>query len=108
MAKLVKMIKLNNLQYNPNRDPQVYRRCVGEPFRIQASIDGEGTARVTLANTADGTRLAEGRVMLPASYTQELRFPSPGTRMVTLSIEGEGQKFTQDLRLDVMEHALAG
>ena len=34
--KLVRQIRLNNLQYNALRDPAVYRRCANEPFRIQA------------------------------------------------------------------------
>ena len=105
MAKLVKTIKLNNLQYNPNRDPQVYCRCVGEPFRIQALLDGEGSARVTLS-ASEGSRLGEAKVGLPGTFTQELRFPAPGTRVVTLKVEGDGQTFAQDLRLDVMEHAM--
>lgn len=104
MARLVKMIKLNNLQYNPNRDPQVYRRCVGEPFRIQVVLEGEGSARVTLVGT-DGARLSEGNVTLPGTFIHELRFPSPGTRVVTISAEGDGERFSQELRLDVLEHA---
>ena len=39
MKKLVKVVKLNNLQYNANRDPEVYRRCIKEPFRLQALLD---------------------------------------------------------------------
>jgi hypothetical protein len=105
MAKLVKMVKLNNLQYNPNRDPQVYRRCVGEPFRIQALLEGEGLARVTLS-ARDGSRLGEAKVGLPGTFVQELRFPAAGTRVVTLSAEGDGQTFSQELRLDVLEHEM--
>lgn len=33
---LVKLVKLNGLQYNANRDPQAYRRTVNESFLIQA------------------------------------------------------------------------
>lgn len=105
MAKLVKTIKLNNLQYNPNRGPEAYRRCVGDPFRIQALLDGEGSARVTLC-ASDGSRLGEAKVGLPGTFVQELRFPAPGRRSVTLKVEGDGQTFTQELRLEVAEHAM--
>jgi len=39
MGTLVKLVRLNGLQFNANRDPQVYRRAVGEPFRIQGLVD---------------------------------------------------------------------
>lgn len=39
MQKLVRQIRLNNLQYNALRDPAVYRRCANQPFRIQARLD---------------------------------------------------------------------
>lgn len=108
MAKpLVKLIKLNNLQYNPNRDPQVYRRCVNEPFRIQALLDGGGEARCALCDER-GQTLRESVVTLPGTFTHELAFPTPGVRLVTLTIEASGQRFSQDLRLDVLEHAWIG
>ena len=47
--KLVRQLKLNNLQYNALRDPAVYRRCANEPFRIQALLAGAGQARCTLS-----------------------------------------------------------
>ncbi|MBI2312203.1 MAG: hypothetical protein HYU77_06870 [Betaproteobacteria bacterium] len=103
----VKMLKLNNLQYNPNRDPQVYRRCVNEPFRIQALLEGKGAARCVLKN-AEGTVLAEKSVALPGTFTHELRFPTAGVRVVTLTVEANGRRYSQDLRLDVLEHAWEG
>lgn len=107
MKKLVKLVKLNNLQYNANRDPQAYRRCVNEPFRIQALLEGSGTARCTVSDES-GKTLAEKSVALPGTFTHELSFPSPGTRVVTLTVEDGREKFSQDLRLDVMEHAWVG
>lgn len=104
---LIKLIKLNNLQYNPNRDPQAYRRCVNEPFRIQALLDGAGEARCTLADQR-GQVLDQKTVNLPGTYTHEISFTTPGVRLVTLNIEGNGQRVSQDLRLDVLEHAWVG
>jgi hypothetical protein len=106
-SKLVKLIKINGLQYNPNRDPQVYRRCVGEPFRLQALLDGEGEARCTLRD-ANGQILDEKTIARPGTYTHELSFPAPGVYIVTLTVESNGRRIAQDLRLDVLEHAWVG
>lgn len=104
---LVKLVKLNGLPYNVNHDPQVYRRCVNEAFRIQALLDGAGTARCVLSCATSGV-LKEDTIALPGTFTHELSFPAPGTRIVTLTIVGSGERFTQDLRLDVLEHAWLG
>lgn len=104
---LIKMIKINNLQYNVNRDPQAYRRSVNEVFRIQALLSGAGTARCALRD-AKNQVIAEKAISLPGSFTHELAFATAGARIITLSVEGAGQKFSQDLRLDVMEHAWVG
>ncbi|MEW5890105.1 MAG: hypothetical protein AB1768_13915 [Pseudomonadota bacterium] len=98
---LLKMIKLNGLQYNANRDPQAYRRHAGATFRLQAVLQGEGEARVVLS-AADGTRLQEARLSLPGTCQFDLVLPSPGSRIVTLTAEGDGQRAQQDLRLDVL------
>ena len=105
--KLVRQIKINNLQYNALRDPAVYRRCANEPFRIQALLVGKGQARCTLS-AQSGELIAEQRVALPGTFTHEIAFPSAGVRIVTLAIEGNGEKFTQDLRLDTLDHAWVG
>ncbi len=107
MKKLVKLIKMNNLQYNANRDPEVYRRCANENFRIQVLLDGAGTANCKIADVT-GKVIAEKTVGLPGTFTHEISFPTPGIRVVTLSVESSGEKFSQDLRLDVMEHAWIG
>ena len=104
---LVKLVKLNNLQYNHNRDPEVYRRSVNEPFRIQALLDGTGDARCGLYD-AQGKVVVEKSVARPGTFTHEITFDTPGTRIVTLTVEGNGQKFSQDLRLDVLQHAWIG
>lgn len=104
---LVKLIKLNNLQYNPNRDPEVCWGPVNEPFRIQSLLDGAGEALCRLSD-AKGQPIAEKTVALPGTFTHEIAFDTPGTRIVTLTIEGNGQRYTQNLRLDVMEHAWVG
>jgi hypothetical protein len=105
--KLVRQIKLNNLQFNALRDPAVYRRCANEPFRIQALLGGTGEAVCTLGDQS-GKTMIEKRIALPGTFTHEIAFPSAGVRVVTLAIEGDGEKFTQDLRLDVLEHAWVG
>lgn len=105
--KLVKMVKLNNLQHNANRDPQAYRRCVNEAFRIQAMLEGQGEAHCVLHDAA-GQMLADRRIPLPGAFSHELRFSTAGVRVVSLSVTGNGQSFAQDLRLDVLEHAWEG
>ena len=105
--KLVKLIKLNNLQYNALRDPAVYRRCANEPFRIQALLAGKGEAHCTLSDQA-GKVIVEKHIALPGMFDHEIAFSTPGVRVVTLAIEGNGEKFVQDLRLDVLEHAWVG
>lgn len=107
MKKLVKLIKLNNLQYNANRDPNVFRRSVNESFRIQALVDGAGQAKCKITDVA-GKVLAEKNIAIPGTFTHEVAFATAGTRIVTLTVEGSGESFSQDLRLDVMEHAWIG
>ena len=107
MNKLVKLIKLNNLEYNTNRDPAVYRRCANENFRVQATLNGTGTAQVSLTD-ANGKLLNQQSVAAPGTYTHELSFNTPGIRIVTLSISGAGQTVNKDLRLDVMDHVWHG
>ena len=107
MKKLVKLVKVNNLEYNVNRDPAVYRRCANESFRIQALLNGEGAVKCTLTDTA-GKVLNEQTVTAPNTYTHEVSFPTPGARIVTLKVEDQGEKFAADILLDVMEHAWHG
>lgn len=107
MKKLVKLVKLNNLQLNANRDPEVYRRCANDSFRIQALLDGSGQAQCKLTDES-GKVLIEKTVALPGTFTHEVSFPTPGIRIVTLEINGNRETYKQDLRLDVMDHAWIG
>lgn len=107
MKQMVKSVRLNNLQYNANRDPQVYRRLPGEAFRIQAALAGTGIAHCSLLD-AQSELLALADVDTPGLFTHEITFPTPGVRVVTLRIERGAEKFEQDLRLDVLDHAWVG
>ncbi|MCZ7564448.1 MAG: hypothetical protein M5U08_12315 [Burkholderiales bacterium] len=107
MKKLVKLVKLNNLQYNPNRDPQVYRRVPREAFRIQAVLDGTGTATCAVRD-AEGKPLAEAAVAAPGTFEHRVAFDRPGHYLVTLEVTRGAETFTQPLRLDVLEHAWRG
>jgi hypothetical protein len=105
--KLVKFVKLNNLQYNANRDPQVYRRVTGEPFRIQAFLGGAGSAKCVLRDAA-GAVIAEQEVAPPGPFNVEVVYREPGQRVVTLEVARGPDRFTQNLRLDTLEHAWVG
>jgi hypothetical protein len=104
--KLLKMIKLNNLQYNPNRDPQVYRRSVNKDFRLQALLNGSGTASAKLE--VDGKVVCDGSVNLPGTFECKFSYDTAGTRIGTLTIEGNGESVNEELRFDVMEHDWIG
>lgn len=106
MAALVKLVKVNGLQYNANRDPQAYRRAPGTPFRIQALLNGPGAARVTLT-AADGTMLASAEVPAPGTWTHDVAFADPGSRLVRLEAARGADRFGMDLRLDVVVPAHA-
>lgn len=101
------IIKINGLQYNALRDPQVYRRCVKAPFHIQALIGGAGTARCRLTD-ATGTKIVERALSLPGTFSHEIAFDEPGTRIVTLRVDAGPEQSSHDLRLDVLEHAWVG
>ncbi|MCL4799429.1 MAG: hypothetical protein KJ025_07570 [Burkholderiales bacterium] len=107
MNKLVKLVKLNNLQYNPNRDPQVYRRVAGESFRVQAFLAGSGTTKCTVRDAA-GKALVEAEIAAPGTFEYRVAFDKPGQYLVTLEVSRAGETFAQPLRLDVLEHAWIG
>ena len=83
MQKPVTMIKLNNLQYHPNRDPEFYRRTPGKEFRLQVFLGGSGNAQARFES--DGETLCESKVSLPGAFDCRFRFDSPGTRIATLT-----------------------
>lgn len=101
---LVRQLRLNGLQHNANRDPQAYRRTVGEVFRLQVLLDGAGNARCAVSDES-GQALAQATVARPGSFTAELKFERPGSRIVTLRVDGDGESFERTLRLDILERA---
>jgi hypothetical protein len=101
---LVRMVKLNGLQYNANRDPQAYRRTVGEPFRIEALLEGAGEAHCSVSDERGGP-LAQASVARPGRFACALRFDQPGSRLVTLRVESGSESFDQTLRLDALAPA---
>jgi hypothetical protein len=101
---LVRMVKVNGLQYNANRDPQAYRRAAGEPFRLEALLDGTGEAQCTVSDE-HGSVLAEARVARPGRFSCALTFDQPGSRLVTLRVGAGDAEFAQTLRLDALEPA---
>lgn len=103
---MIKRIRLNNVQYNPNRDPQFYRRTVGEEFRLQVFLDGGGRAQARLE--AEGATLCEAEVALPGAFDCRFRFDRPGTRVGTVTVVRDGDTVRQDIRLDVEAHAWVG
>ncbi|WP_298135764.1 hypothetical protein [Acidiferrobacter sp.] len=108
MKKLVKLVRLNNLTYNTNRDPQVYRRVPKVPFRIQALLEGEGRARAQVVVEGETQARCDQQITLPNTFTCEVAFDTAGSRVATLIVENGGESFRQNLRLDVMEHAWIG
>jgi hypothetical protein len=101
---LVRMVKLNGLQYNANRDPQAYRRAQGEAFRLEALLEGAGEARCTVSDERDAV-LAEASVARPGRFSCELKFEHAGSRLVTLRVAGGGTEYAQTLRLDTLAPA---
>lgn len=103
---MVKLIKLNNLEYNTNRDPSVYRRAVNKDFRLQALMDGSGTAKGTFY--VDGKAQCEANVTLPGTFECKFKFPKAGTHVGELIIENGTDQFRKNIRIDVMEHDWIG
>ena len=105
--RIIKMFKINNLQYNALRDPQVYRRVTGEPFRIQVIVAGTDPVSVMLADER-GAQLVQGNVRAPGTFSHELTFAKPGVRIVTITAQQANRSESRDVRLDVMAHAWTG
>jgi len=101
---LVRMVKLNGLQYNANRDPQAYRRAAGEAFRLEALLEGAGEAQCTVSDEHGGV-LAEASVARPGRFFCALEFDRPGSRLVTLRVRAGQSEFAQTLRLDTLAPA---
>jgi hypothetical protein len=104
--KLVKLIKLNNLQYNANRDPAFYRRPVNEEFRLQAMLNGSGEAKAMF--TVEGETLCESTIDLPGTFDCKFSYDTAGTRIGVLTIDGAAEQFRETVRIDVLKHAPIG
>lgn len=106
MENPIKHIKLNNLEYNPNRDPQIYRKVVNKPFSLQVDLAGSGNATVSLI--VDGETIAESTVKLPGRFEANPTFDTAGTRVGKLLVSQNGDSFETYLRFDVLEEAYHG
>lgn len=104
--KLVKLIKLNNLQYNANRDPAFYRRPVNEAFRLQAMLNGTGQAKARF--TVGSETLCESTITLPGTFDCSFSYGTAGTRVGVLTIDGPAEQYRSNIRIDVLEHAPVG
>jgi hypothetical protein len=103
---LVKLLKLNNLQYNANRDPAFYRRSVNEEFRLQVMLGGDGEAKARFS--VDGEALCADTITLPGTFDCRFRFDTAGTRVGVLAIDGASGAYHDNIRIDVLEHAPIG
>jgi hypothetical protein len=104
--KLVKLLKLNNLQYNANRDPAFYRRPVKEEFRLQVLLNGSGEAKA--AFTIGAETVCENTIVLPGTFDCRFSFDTPGTRVGVIAIDSKAEQYRESIRLDVLEHAPVG
>ncbi len=99
MARIIQQVMLNHLIYNPNRDPEVYRRPLGKPFHIKVLLGGKGKARVRLE--AEGRSLCQGDVALPGAFECDVALETPGLHPALLTVETEGHRESRHLPLDV-------
>ncbi|AGA34866.1 hypothetical protein TVNIR_3229 [Thioalkalivibrio nitratireducens DSM 14787] len=104
--KLVKLVKLNNLQYNANRDPAFYRRPVNTEFRLQVVLNGTGEAKATF--TVGDEALCENTITLPGTFDCRFSFDTPGTRVGMIEVDGNAGQYREKIRIDVLEHAPVG
>ena len=101
MSNPISIIKLNNVQYNSNRDPQVFRRVINSPFRLQVYLTGTGSANVSLT-TADKT-LAQETVNLPGVFDCNVEFDTAASHLGTVNVELNGETHKDYVRFDVTE-----
>jgi len=106
MNRTIKLLRINGLQYNANRDPQFYRRLPNQAFVIQADINGEGNAKVTL-DIENGEKI-EKTVTLPGRFEASVSFDKAGSYVASLIVDQNGDISETDLRLDVLAHAWVG
>ncbi|MDH3326020.1 MAG: hypothetical protein OEM38_04800 [Gammaproteobacteria bacterium] len=101
MTSPIKIIKLNNVQYNSNRDPQVFRRVVNKPFRLQVFLGGTGNANVSLT-TGDNT-LSQQTVTLPGTFDCNVEFATAASHLGTVNVEVNGETYKDYVRFDVTD-----
>lgn len=106
MENPIKQIKLNQLEYNLNRDPQVYRRVKNKPFNLKVFLSGTGNASVKLS--VAGEVMAEGNVSLPGVFEANPVFDTAGSRVGTITVSKDGESFESFVRFDVMDRAKVG
>jgi hypothetical protein len=104
--KLVKLLKLNNLQYNANRDPAFYRRPVNEEFRLQVLLNGSGEAKATF--TIGAETVCDNTINLPGTFDCRFSFDTAGTRVGVIAIDSRAEQYREKIRIDVLEHAPIG
>ncbi|MDH5545640.1 MAG: hypothetical protein OEZ43_08610 [Gammaproteobacteria bacterium] len=100
MSKLVRSIRLNNLEYNVNRDPQIYRRLINQEFRLTVMLDGSGEAQVSFF--VDGKN-EQQKFQLPGKFDYRFSFGSEGSRTGIVQIQKDNEKLEYTLRLDTLE-----
>ena len=101
---MVRMLRLNGVEYNANRDPQAYRRGIGAPFRLQLWLEGSGEARCSVSDEG-GRLLAAAVERRPGRFTCELAFDTPGSRLVTVRATDGAEAWERSLRLDTLPAA---
>jgi len=106
MQNPVKILRVNGVEYNSNRDPQFYRRLPKQPFQIQAVLGGKGT--VSIKFEAEGKVVAEKSVTLPGKFDCSVTFDTPATRIGVLTVQMGTEKIQRSIRLDVLDHAWIG
>lgn len=106
MQNPVKILRINGVEYNANRDPQVYRRMPKQAFQIQATLSGKGAANIKFE--VEGKVVAEKSVGLPGKFECAVAFDTPGTRVGMLTVQIGTEKSQRSIRLDVMDHAWIG
>lgn len=104
---LVKLVKLNNVQYNRNRDPQFYRVTPNQEFRVQVFLAGEGQAEISFSIEGDEKK-KESLERKDAIFEYCFSFDTAGIRLGQIKVSSGNQEYIQDIRLDVVEHEWIG
>ena len=100
MENPIKQINLNQLQYNPNRDPQVYRRTINKPFNLKVLLSGSGSANVSLI--IEGNTVATQSIQMPGTFDYSQSFETAGSRVAMISVDVGDNHWQSHVRLDVL------